>query len=135
MLYLLGMLAVIVIVGALFIRFTVIIMGRRVGKYLSETHGTLEYIHTTGVVPPQWLKAFQKKHQQLQQSDSQYQSSVERNARSARKICLKKLAKLQKYVYRSSLVQDEETREILLKKLSDVRETWMKQDWNELLSR
>jgi hypothetical protein len=134
MLYLLGTFAVIVAVGALFIRFTVIIMGRRVGKYLSETHGALEYIHTTGAAPPQWLEPFRKKHQQLQQNDPQYQASAERNARSARKICLKKLAKLQKYVYRSSLVQDEETRDILLKKLTDVREKWAEQDWYKILN-
>jgi hypothetical protein len=84
-------------------------------------------------VPPQWLEPFRKKLQHLRRSDPQYQSVIDRNARSARKTCLKKLAKLQKYIYRSSLVEDEESREILLKKLSNARDAWMTQNWNELI--
>ena len=135
MFYMIGLLLVTVVGGTVLIRFTAIIMGRRAGKFLSETHGAIEYIHTTEAVPPQWLEPFRKKHQQFQSSDSETQGKTARNARSARKICLKKLTKLQKYVYRSSLVQDEETRQILLKKLSDVCETWMTQDWNDLIGR
>jgi len=133
MLYILGMLVVTIIVGTLLIHFTVIIMGRRAAKFLSETHGAIEYIHTTGAVPPKWVEPFRKTLQQLRRDDPQYQTTRERNARTARKSCLKKLAKLHKYVYNSSLVQDEETREILLKKLTAVRETWTKQDWNEII--
>ena len=134
MLYLFGMLVVTVISGALLIHFTALVMGRRATKFLSETHGDIEYIHATGAVPPKWVEPFRKTLQQLRQDDPQYRFTIDRNARSARKTCLKKLAKLHKYVYNSSLVQDEETREILLKKLATARETWTEQDWSEIIS-
>ncbi len=134
MLYLFGMLAVTVIAGAVLIRFTLLIMGQRAGKFLAETHGAIEYIHATGAVPPQWLEPFHKKFRQLRPDNPQHQAIVDRNARAARKTCLKKLASLRKYVYNSSLVQDEETRVILLKKFDTVRETWAEQDWSTIIN-
>ena len=133
MFYLLGMFAVVLIVGTLLIRLTVIVMGERAGKFLAETHGAIEYIHATGAVPPQWLAPFQHKLQQLEQNDPENQTATDRIVRAARKTCLKNLAKLRKYIYNSSLVEDEETRQILLKKLANVHEKWTEQDWQEIV--
>ena len=131
--YLLGTIAVIMIVGTLLLRGTVLIMGQRAGKFIHETHHTIEYISTTRSVPPQWIEPFQKKIRRLQQDDPHNQRKLARLGRSAQKTCLKKLDKSLKYAYNSSLVQDEETRDILLKKLTDVRKTWAEQDWSEII--
>ena len=133
MLYLLGLFAVILVGGTMLIRVTILLMTRKAGKFLSETHTALEFIHKTGTVPPQWLARFQANMQQLRQDDPQYQPLLAKNANAARKHCLRKLQKLHKYVDRSSLVENEETRMILLDKLSKVREKWMEQDWSKLL--
>ena len=134
MLYLLGLFVAILVGGTMLIRFTMDIMTRKAGKFLSETHTALEFIHTSGAVPPQWLARFRTKVQPLRQNDPQYQTIIARNARAARKSCLNKLRKLHKYVDRSSFVENEETREILLSKLANVRKTWMEQDWSRLIA-
>lgn len=134
MFYLLGMFVVTIIVGTLLIRAALLVMGRRAGKFLHETHRDLECIHTTGRVPPQWTEPFRKNVQTLRGDDPHDQSLLAKNAKSARKTCLKKLAKLHTYVERSSLVENEETRDILLQKLANVRTAWQEQDWSSIIA-
>ncbi len=132
MLYLLGFMAVVIVVGTLLIRWTVLIMGERAGKFINETHHNIEFIGNTGSVPPQWLESFLKKAGRIQQEDPHNQRRLDRLGRAARKTCLKKLKKLTQYVHNSSLVQDEETRAILLTDLTNVQEKWAERNWDLL---
>ncbi|MCP4403154.1 MAG: hypothetical protein GY801_38340 [bacterium] len=124
MFYLLGFLVVVIVVGTLLLRWTVLIMGARAGKFINETHRNIEFISNTGLAPAQWLEPFLKKAGRLQQEDPYNQRQLDRLGRAARQSCLKKLKKLIKYVYNSSLVQDEETRAILLTELTNVQQKW-----------
>jgi hypothetical protein len=133
MLYLLGFLAVVILLGTLFLRWAVLIMGQRAGKFISETHHAIEFITNTRSVPPQWVEVFQKKAERLQQEDPHNRQKLDRLARAMRKVCLHKLDKLTKYIDNSSLVENEETRALLLTKFTEIHHEWMERDWNEEL--
>ena len=136
MLYLLGFSAIVIIVGTLLLRWTVLFMGQKAGKFISETHHDIEFITNTRAVPPQWDGAFQKQVEHLQQQDDPHnQHKFDRLSRNARKTCLRKLGKLTKYVHNSSLVENEEARIVLLAKLTEIRNEWIERDWAELLKR
>jgi len=134
MYYLLGFLVVVILVGTLLLRFTVLMMGQRAGKFISETHHNIEFINNTRSVPPQWLQPFIEKNEQLRHQACQDSQPLEKLTRRAQKTCLKKLNKLLLYVDRSSLVEDEQTRMMLLKKLTTVRREWIEKDWSDIIT-
>jgi hypothetical protein len=49
--------------------------------------------------------------------------------KAAHKACLKKLNNLIQYTHKSLIIQDEETRQILLRDLTAILEEWKTQEW------
>ena len=52
----------------------------------------------------------------------------------AKKIVLKKIDHLIDYFKKTPLVEDKETREILLDKLQEIRKLWKEKDWEEIIT-
>jgi hypothetical protein len=78
-----------------------------IGKFVVEKHRALEEIVNTGRVPRAW-------------SESHERRGSEPDPRSKARY-LKKIDSLSRYVESSRLVQGEETRDLLLDRLSDLR--------------
>lgn len=78
-----------------------------IGKSVVEKHRALEEIVNTGRVPRAW-------------SESHERRRSESDPRSKERY-LKKIDSLSRYVESSRLVEGEETRELLLDRLSDLR--------------
>jgi hypothetical protein len=128
MIYLIVFFFIVIIIGTGLIWATVQFMGQRAGKFLNETHHAIEHITDTRSVPPQWLQSFAVKAKQ-----ARHQDNMDSLAQKTRKACLKKFDKLFTYIGRSSLVENEETRAILLSKFAAIRKQWQEMDWRSLL--
>ena len=94
-------------------------MARMVG----DKHQVLQALIETGQVPPDWSRPFQRKIARLTHrhgNSAQIAALQER----ARRDYLKKLDVLVSYVQTSPFVDGEDTRNLLLEKLADIRVSW-----------
>ena len=94
-------------------------MARMVG----DKHHVLQVLVETGQVPPEWSRPFQRKIARLTHrpgTTAQIAALQER----ARRHYLKELDRLVSYVQTSPFVDGDETRNLLLEKLADIRVGW-----------
>ena len=91
---------------------------RAIGRY----HRAAEIIITTGKIPPAWIN----------RSMSQSMGSREMEEQ-ARKVAIARLDALIVHFGSSPFVADEETRQVLLSKLHEVRQKWHVLPWPDLL--
>jgi len=115
----------------LLLRGAVILMGRITGKYVGEKHKEAEAIINTGKPPKNWTYGPEKKIAKLKEN-SRRPGRILKIQKKAKNTCLEKLDRLIKYFKTSPLVQDEETRKILLDELLKVHQRWKEKD-GELL--
>jgi len=115
----------------LLLRGAVILMGRFAGKYIGKKHKEAETIITTGKPPKNWTYQIEKKIAKLKES-SGTSSRILKIQKKAKNTCLDKLDRLIKYFKGSPLVQDEETRKILLDKLLKVHQRWKEKNGEEI---
>jgi hypothetical protein len=94
-------------------------MARMVG----DKHHVLQVLVETGQVPPEWSRPFQRKISRLTRSHDSSAQLAELQER-ARRDYLKRLDRLVAYVQTSPYVDSEETRDLLLEKLADIRVGW-----------
>lgn len=94
-------------------------MARMVG----DKHHVLQVLIETGQAPPEWSRPFQRKLARLTRSHGSSAQIAELQAR-ARRDYLRRLDRLVAYVQTSPYVDGEETRELLLKTLADIRMGW-----------
>jgi hypothetical protein len=97
-------------------------MARMVG----DKHQILQALVETGQVPPDWSRPFQRKIARLTRGHGNPAQIAELQER-ARRHYLRKLDRLVSYVQTSPLVDGEETRNLLLEKLADIRVGWQEQ--------
>lgn len=91
-------------------------------KYIGSKHSLLEEITNSGKVPRIWSDKYVKKINRLT-SEGKHQGSAEIKLH-AHQYYMKKLNRLMAYVKKTNLVEDEETRSVLLKDLSEVKIQW-----------
>lgn len=89
-------------------------------KLVGDKHRALEEIVNTGHVPRTWSDPYEKEIARLRETPGNDTAIANLRARGARQS-LKNLDSLERYVERSHLIGDSDTRELLLDKLSAAR--------------
>jgi hypothetical protein len=95
-------------------------MARMVG----DKHHALEAITSTGQVPVPWRQRYDKKLARLR-TDPNAGAQVRALEQRAAAEYLRRLDQLVTYVETTKLVDEEETRELMLKKLAAARSQWL----------
>lgn len=103
--------------------FGVWFMGFFIKKFIGEKHTHMEEIISTGKVPYTWSKKFDDKINKLKVRGGN-QGEVTNIVQRAHKNYLKRLKNLVKYIEKTRLVEDEDTREAILADLHRVRSRW-----------
>lgn len=98
--------------------------------YIGKKHYDLEEIAVTHRIPEHWSADFEKRISRLQKNGSDKERSA-RIRQSADKRNTRKLEALIKYVKKTRLVEDEETRILLLERLQNLHEQKDKGNRNE----
>jgi len=123
---------VFVVFFVLILRLAVILMGRVTGRYVNEKHRAAETIVNTEKVPKLWSDKLEKKISSVSKYSGR-SKKVLRMKKRAKTVILKKMDRLIDYFKDSPLVQDKETRKILLDKLLGARRLWEEKDWEEII--
>jgi hypothetical protein len=97
-------------------------MNRVSGALVGSKHRVLQGIVETGQVPDEWSRGYRRKQAWLKKAGSPGQ--VARANEQARQHYLDNLDQLIQYAQTSPLVDGEDTRELLLRRLADVRAEW-----------
>ncbi len=98
-------------------------MNKAAARLIGDKHQVLQALIETGQVPPGWSRPFQRKIARLTDSHGNAAQIAELQER-ARRHYLRKLDRLVRYVQASPLVDGEDTRNLLLEKLADIRVSW-----------
>ncbi|WP_248926217.1 hypothetical protein [Paenibacillus hamazuiensis] len=93
------------------------IMNKFMRMYIGTKHRQLEEIVTTKKVPESWLRSFEGWNGSIGSGRPAERGIGDKELRT----CLKKLDRLTRYVKKTSLVQDEDTRRMLLADLEQIR--------------
>jgi hypothetical protein len=119
------------VVAALLTRGTVVLTGRFGGRRVSRVLADTEYIVEHHAVPPAWLA---KLHENLLglRPDGAEPRTLARHQARARRFCLCRLDRLIAFSRKTSIVADEEARQILVSELMKVDEEWRSRSWEEL---
>ncbi len=115
-----------------FVRGLIRIMGKYGGESIARLHRDSECITNRGMVPPDWVTPWLEKIKAAEKKDSS-ERFLDALKEKARLDCLKKMDKLIVHFKRTSIIEDEEVRGILIRQLSGTREKWQKQNWEELI--
>ena len=115
------------------LRLAVILMGRITGKYVSKKHKAAEVIVNTGKVPKEWSDKL-KKRIFLRVKNQGRSKKISRIERRAKASVLKRVDHLIDYFKTSPLVEDKETKKILLNELQKARRFWEEKDWEEIIN-
>lgn len=99
-----------------------------VRKYIGEKHLVLDEL-TKGDIPKSWSGKYDKKCHKLK-ADGQ-QAKIERLKEKATKTYLKKLNQIVSYIQKTKLVENEETRSIILTDLEKTRNLWKENNAHE----
>jgi hypothetical protein len=97
--------------------------GRAADRLVGDKHRALESITATGDVPEKWRRGFERKISRLVRRGAAG-AKVAAVQMRAKQNYVQRLDKLVNYVRASTLVADEETRQVLLDRISDVRALW-----------
>jgi len=97
---------------------------------IGKMHREIEYIINTGKVPDDWTKRFNRKIGLLEGERGNENKLLELKRR-AKKCYLQKLDKLIDYAEKTTLVDGQDTRELLLERLNTVRREWVETDERE----
>ncbi len=115
------------------LRLAVILMGRIAGKYVGEKHRTADAIVNTGKVPKEWGDKLKKRISSVSKTQGRPKKILGMEKRAKTNV-LKKVDHLIDYFKTSPLVQDKETKEILLSELQKARHLWEEKDWEEIIN-
>lgn len=119
-------------VAALLTRATVALTSRLGGQRVSRVLADTEYIVERHAMPPTWQAKLRKRFRGLR-PDAEPRARSRLQAR-ARRSCLRELGRIRAFARTTSIVADEEAREILLSELIRVEAEWRDWNWNEMCS-
>lgn len=96
---------------------TILYTEKIVSVVVGRKHQDAETILDTGYAPPEWAK-----RGILRWADDTF----------AKRLAMRKLNAIIKYYRHTSLVPDEDTRELLIGRLNTVKESWRHMAWKEI---
>ena len=129
--WILLIIALMIVMATLLTKGTVAVMGRVAGEGIDRLHRSAEFIVHTHKVPTEWRDKMARRMEGLRASCAD-ESLVEKHQAEARRAVLRRLAGLIRHFQRSSLVVDEEARDILVGELQAAREEWQEKPWRDI---
>jgi hypothetical protein len=119
------------VMATIFTKGTVYLMGKYGGESINRIHRDTEFIINTRKVPREWQISWEKRMRKLEagQAGSASRNRIEK---SAYRQSLKRIHKLILHFERTSMIADEEARELVLKGLRDVYNQWQSSDWEQI---
>lgn len=129
--YLVLVVALMAAVATVFTRTTVYLMGKYAGESINRIHRDTEAIITTHKVPEHWKTPWEDR---LRTFDAQSagDASRDRIERSAHRQSLKRIRTLIRHFERTSMIADEEARDLVLQELRSVYAHWQSSDWEHI---
>jgi hypothetical protein len=118
-------------VAVLLTKGTVALTSRLGGERVSRLIADAEYIVERHAVPPTWQAKLAKKLPGLRSEGIEPRIRT-RHQNRARRSCLRELGRLLAFAKTTSIVADEEAREILLSELTQVEAEWRSQSWDAM---
>jgi hypothetical protein len=102
-----------------------------VDKLIGEKHYAIDVVLETGQPPPGWLQPYRARARSLQQGPG-WEDRLRELQNRAKRSCLRRLDGLIGYLKRTSLVEDDETRQAVLSQLAAMRQEWEMRTAGEL---
>jgi len=124
---------VFIVFFVLTLRLAVMLMGRIAGKYVTTKHKAAEMIVNTGRAPKDWTYKFEERITSIRKTTESLEK-ISRIERRAKDVLLKKIDQLIEYFKTSPLIQDKDTRQILLDGLQEARRLWKEKNWEEIIA-
>lgn len=109
-------------------KYTLLFATRLVARNIEKTHKMTESILDTRLPPKEWTERWARKIERLR-DDPSNSARRDRLILQAKEYSLKRLSSLINYYRNSNLVEDEETRLIILEELREIGRFWEK-EWN-----
>ena len=128
-----GAAVLIAVLAALGTRGMVALMGRFAGAKVSRLLADAEHVVERHAVPPGWQERLRERLRGLGPEGADAALTARHQAR-ARRSCLRELDRLLSFARKTSVVADEETREVFVAELTRVREEWLAWSWAEMRS-
>ncbi|QHW31174.1 hypothetical protein GZH47_10115 [Paenibacillus rhizovicinus] len=91
-------------------------------KIFGEKHADLEHITSTGMIPERWSLKHTKKMIRLQEQGDAAALGIAQ--RLAARSYVRKLRRLSAFVKKTNLVENEETRQLMLRNIREVSREW-----------
>ena len=129
--YILLCVALMAITATVFTKGTVYLMGKYGGESINRIHRDTEFIINTRNVPKEWQIPWEKRMRKLE-PEPDGSASRDRIEKSAHRQSLKRIRALILHFERTSMIADEEARELVLKELRDVHAQWQSSDWKHI---
>jgi hypothetical protein len=126
-----GAAVLVAVVAVLLTKGTVALTSRLGGQRVSRILADAEYIIACHAVPPAWRKRLEKRLRGLRPDCADSRSKTRHRAR-ARRWSLRELRRLIAFARTTSIVADEEAREILLSDLMQVEAEWRSRSWDAM---
>jgi hypothetical protein len=114
-------------------RATAVLMGKLGGETIDRLHSSAESIVEDHAVPTAWQERLRGRFEGLRPGCVDAVKTARHRAK-AKAACLKQLSRLIRHFRGSSLVADEEAREILLSELGRAYGEWKSADWDRMCS-
>jgi len=119
------------VVAALGTRGMVALMGRFAGGTVSRVFADAEHIVDNHTIPPSWQQKLRKRLRGLRRDCADPRLKAWHQAR-ARRWSLRELERLLSFARSTSIVADEESRQVFVTELRLVREEWLACGWEEM---
>ena len=130
-LYIILVVVMMAIMATVFTKGTVYLMGKYGGESINRIHRDTEFIINTRKVPKGWQIPWEKRMSKLETGQSG-KASRDRIEKSAHQQSLKRIHKLIRHFERTSMIEDEEARELVLKELKEVHAQWQSSNWEQI---
>lgn len=101
------------------------LMGRLLGRNVSDRHHDAEYIVNTGRVPVGWIRSAEKKQVYALLHSTGFEDWAKENT-------LERLDGMIRYFEKCPYLTDEDARKILVEELAKSGELWRDMSWPEL---
>lgn len=122
--------AVVVVLFTLGMRWSVVIIGKVLGRVVEERHHNAEYITNTGQVPEAWTEPYFKQIDELKKmpglESDERERRIAREESRAKQRSLKGIDDLLRYFSHAPVFSDDYSRKVLLDQLQSTKEAWLK---------
>lgn len=112
-------------------RYTMVFATRMVARNIEKLHRTTEAILDTKLPPNEWIEKWNRRIERLGNAPSDL-NKKEKLKLQAKNYSLKRLNSLIEYYKNSNLVEDEDTRFIILEELREIGRFWSK-EWDRVI--